>query len=188
MQSRRFLVLLAASAALFAGAAEAQPAGRTLEELRTEAQARADRNAYPLIGLKPGDVREALSRLKSLDRDEWAASWSEIGDRYMAHGQPLDAWRYYSFARWPQPNSPGKEKAYAKALEAFLAYARRYDPPVHVVRAAFDATEVVGLLRVPRGTSAAPLVIAISGLDSRKEENIERFAPFVDRGIAVLAL
>src|SRR5438128_12581980 len=87
---------------------------RTLEELKAEAQARADRNAYPLIGLKPGEVREALARLKSLDRDEWAASWSEIGDRYMAQGQPLDAWRYYSFARWPQPNSPGKQKAYEK--------------------------------------------------------------------------
>src|SRR3954469_11808568 len=128
-----------AAAALFPAAIWAQPAARSLDELKAEAQARADRNAYPLIGLKPADVREALSHLKTLDRDEWAASWSEIGDRYMAQGQPLDAWRYYSFARWPQPNSPGKEKAYAKALEAFLAYARRYDPPVQVVRAPYEA-------------------------------------------------
>src|SRR4051812_8836070 len=188
MQSRRFLVLLAACAALFAGAAEAQPAGRTLEELRTEAQARADRNAYPLIGLKPGEVREALARLKSLDRDEWAASWSEIGDRYVSNGQFLEAWRYYSFARWPQPDSPGKQRAYEKALDAFLQYARRYDPPVQVVHAAYEGSDVVALLRVPKGAQPAPLVIAISGLDSRKEENIERFASFVDRGIAVLAL
>lgn len=41
---------------------------RTLEELKAEAQARADRNGYPLIGLKPDEVREALSRLKSLAR------------------------------------------------------------------------------------------------------------------------
>src|SRR5436305_15319776 len=80
--------------------AGAQPISRSLEELKAEAQARADRNAYPLIGLKPGDVREALGRLKSLDGDEWAASWSMIGDRYLANGQPLDAWRYYSSARW----------------------------------------------------------------------------------------
>ena len=35
--------------------------------------ARAERNAYPLIGLKPAEVREAVAKLKSTDRDEWAA-------------------------------------------------------------------------------------------------------------------
>src|ERR1041385_5094291 len=62
----------------------AAQSGRTLEELKAETQARADRYAYPLIGLKADEVREALGRLTSLDRDEWAASWSQIGDRYMA--------------------------------------------------------------------------------------------------------
>ncbi len=183
---RKLLLVLVAFAA--ASLAHAQPAGRTLDELRAEAQARADRNAYPLIGLKPDEVREALGRLHSLDRDEWAASWSEIGDRYMARGQPLEAWRYYSFARWPQPNSPGKQRAYEKALAAFLEYAKRYDPPVQPVKATYRGGEVVGLLRVPKAPQPVPLVIAISGLDSRKEENVERFAPFVDRGIAILAL
>jgi len=49
---------------------------RTLDELKAETQARADRNGYPLTGLKPADVREALARINSLDRDEWAAAWS----------------------------------------------------------------------------------------------------------------
>src|SRR5207244_7519151 len=101
---------------------------RTLEELKAETQARADRNGYPLIGLKPDEVREALTRLKSLDPDEWAASWSVIGDRYMAKADAaassspaqadkeyLAAWHYYSFARWPVPNSSGKAKAYDRA-------------------------------------------------------------------------
>jgi len=101
--------------------------GRTLEELKAETQARADRNAYPLIGLKAGEVREALARLKSLDRDEWAASWSELGDRYMAQKDFHQAWLYYSFARWPVPNSPGKQRAYEKALElATLEPERRF--------------------------------------------------------------
>ena len=178
---------LAALACATFAVALAQPAGRTLEELKAEAQARADRNAYPLIGLKPAEVREALGRLKSLDPDEWAASWSEIGDRYMAAGDYASAWRYYSFARWPQPTSPGKQRAYSKALEAYLAYAKRLDPPVEVVRADYEGHEVVGYLRIPK-TGPAPLIVAISGLDSRKEENIERFAPLVDRGVAVLVL
>jgi pimeloyl-ACP methyl ester carboxylesterase len=181
--------LCAAVAAGVALAAHAQPAARTLEELKAEAQARADRNAYPLIGLKADEVREALARLQTLDRDEWAASWSAIGDRYAARGDYEGAWRYYSFARWPQPNSAGKQRAYEKALEAYLAYAKRYDPPLEVVRIPYQGSDVVGLLRMPKNaTGAVALVIAISGLDSRKEENIERFGPFVERGIAVLAL
>ena len=163
--------------------------GRTLEELKAETQARADRNAYPLIGLKADEVREALSRLTSLDRDEWAASWSQLGDRYMAKKDFHQAWLYYSFARWPVPNSPGKQRAYEKALEAYLAYAKRLDPPLEVVRVPHEGSEIVGYLRMPKGAiSAAPFIVAIAGLDSRKEEMVERFSPFVERGFGILAL
>ena len=181
-------VLLAASvAATVAMRSEAQ-SGRTLEELKAEAQARADRNAYPLIGLKPEEVREALARLTSLDRDEWAASWSRIGERYMAKKDFHQAWLYYSFARWPVPNSPGKQRAYDKALEAYLAYAKKYDPPLEVLRVPYEGSEVVGYVRMPKGARRVPFVVAIAGLDSRKEEMIERFGPLAERGIGVLAL
>ena len=181
-------VLLAASvAATVAMRSEAQ-SGRTLEELKAEAQARADRNAYPLIGLKPEEVREALARLTSLDRDEWAASWSQIGERYMAKKDFHQAWLYYSFARWPVPNSPGKQRAYDKALEAYLAYAKKYDPPLEVLRVPYEGSEVVGYVRMPKGARRVPFVVAIAGLDSRKEEMIERFGPLAERGIGVLAL
>jgi len=162
--------------------------GRTLEDLKAEAIARADRNAYPLIGLKPADVREAMGRLKTLDRDEWAASWSAIGDRYMKDKDFHQAWLVYSFARWPVPNSPGKQRAYEKALEAWLAHAKRFDPPVEMFRVPFEGKEVVGYVRIPKSAKPVPLIVAISGLDSRKEEMVERFAPLVARGIAVLAL
>jgi pimeloyl-ACP methyl ester carboxylesterase len=180
-------VLIVLSAAPFAARAE-DAQGRTLEELKAEAIARADRNAYPLIGLKPADVREALGRLKTLDRDEWAASWSAIGDRYMKEKDFHQAWLVYSFARWPVPNSAGKQRAYEKALEAWLASAKRLDPPVEVLKVPFEGKEVIGYVRIPKGARPAPLVVAISGLDSRKEEMVERFEPLVARGIAVLAL
>ena len=181
-----FVVLFSALSAL-APNTHAQ-SGRTLEELKAEAQARADRNAYPLIGLKPEEVREALGRLTSLDRDEWAASWSQIGERYMAKKDFHQAWLYYSFARWPVPNSPGKQRAYDKALEAYLAYAKKYDPPLEVLRVPYEGSEVVGYVRMPKGARHVPFVIAIAGLDSRKEEMIERFGPLAERGIGVLAL
>jgi esterase FrsA len=183
-------ILAAVVAAMFAAVASLALAqsGRTLEELKAETQARADRNAYPLIGLKPDEVREALGRLTSLDRDEWAASWSQLGDRYMAKKDYHQAWLYYSFARWPVPNSPGKQRAYEKALDAYREYAKKYDPPLEVLRLPYEGSEVIGYLRAPKNARAVPLVVAIAGLDSRKEEMVERFGPLAERGIAVLAL
>jgi pimeloyl-ACP methyl ester carboxylesterase len=185
MAWRSFAVLFLSLLAAFAADAQS---GRSLDELKAEAQARADRNAYPLIGLKAAEVREALARLKSLDGDDWAAAWTPLGERYMAKQDFRQAWLYYSFARWPVPNSPGKQKAYEKALEAYLQYAKKYAPALEVIRVPFEGAEVVAYLRVPKSQAAVPLVVAIAGLDSRKEEMVERFAPLAERGVAVLAL
>ena len=173
---------------------------RTLDELKVETQARANRGAFPLEGLKPDDVREALGRLKSLDRDEWAASWSIIGDRYMDKARSelsaspaeadhdfLEAWRYYNFARWPVEISPGKKKAYEHALEAYLAHGRLLDPPLEVVHIPFEGKEIVGYLQMPKGGKPAPIVFAINGLDSRKEEMAEKFRPMLDYGVGYFA-
>src|SRR5882724_13260565 len=152
-------------------------APRTLAELKTEVQERADRNAYPVSQLEPAEVREALGALKTLDRDEWAAAWSAIGDRHMAQARkavsnPAEAskhykyaFEYYLFARFPLENSPGKEKAYAKALEAFAAYAKIPYPPIETVRIPFEGKEIVGYLRLPINVRPAPLVLTIGGLD-----------------------
>jgi esterase FrsA len=181
---------------------EAQIApARTLDELKAETQARADRNAYPLAGLKPDDVREALSHINSLDRDEWAKAWSDVAHRYMsrADGEAasdakqaaadyMQAWRLYSFARWPVPNSPGKEQAYRDALTAFRKASQFLNPPLEVVRIPFEGKEIVGYLRLPKDARPAPLVFMISALDSRKEDSLERGADYLDRGVAVFAV
>jgi esterase FrsA len=198
----RACLVAAATLALWQAAALAQIApARTIEELKTETQARADRNAYPLTGLKPTDVRTALSNIATLDRDEWAAAWSSVAVIYGARAAAaesagrireaqedyLQAWRLYSFARWPTPNSPGKQRAYEKALEAFQGYARHLDPPPEVVRIPFEGKEIVGLLRLPKGARSVPLVLTISALDSRKEDNVERGEAFIRRGIATFS-
>ena len=181
---------------------EAQVApSRTLDELKTETQARADGNAYPLTGLKPDDVREALSHINSLDRDEWAKAWSDVALRYMsrADGEAasdtkqaasdyMAAWRIYSFARWPVPNSAGKEQAYAQALTAFRKAAQFLNPPLETVRIPFEGKEIVGYLRLPKDVRPAPLVFMISALDSRKEDSLERGADYLERGLAVFAV
>jgi esterase FrsA len=175
---------------------------RTLDEIKAEAIHRAENGMYPLIGLDPADVREAFASIKTRDKDEWAAAFMAVADRYMAEAKQLEAsdpakanadyiraWRLYSFGRWPIPASPGKQRSYAKALEAFRAHARFLDPPLEVVRIPFEASEIIGYLRLPKNAKGpVPLVIAVNGLDSRKEDLSESFSAILPYGIGFLAV
>jgi len=175
---------------------------RTLDEIKTEAIHRAENGMYPLIGLDPADVKEAFASIHTKDKDEWAAAFMKVGDRYANEAKSLEAsdpakananyvraWRIYSFGRWPVPVSPGKQKAYAKALEAFLAHTKFLDPPLQVVHIPFEGKEIVGYLRLPKDAKGpVPLVIAVNGLDSRKEDLSESFAGILPFGIGFLAV
>jgi esterase FrsA len=173
---------------------------RTIDEIKVEAQARAERKNYPLIGLDPADVRDALSGIKTRDADEWAANWSAVADRYVAKAEAatsaddkrasyLRAWRLYYFAQWPVASSPGKKAAYQKALDAFVKSAQSFDPPLEVVRIAFEGKEIVGYLRLPPGASTpVPLVLAVSGLDSRKETMADSYNALIEHGIGFFAV
>jgi pimeloyl-ACP methyl ester carboxylesterase len=175
---------------------------RTIDEIKVEAQARAERRNYPLIGLDPADVRDALAGIKTRDADEWAANWGAVADRYIAKADAatsaedkranyLRAWRLYYFAQWPVASSPGKKAAYQKALDAFVKSTQSFDPPLEVVRIPFEGKEIVGYLRLPRGAAAAtpaPLVLAVSGLDSRKETMADSYNAIVDQGVGFFAV
>ena len=198
------LVLLAAVGCMLlkADMVYAQQKERTLDEIKTEALKRAESGMYPLIGLDPGDIREAFASIKTTDNDEWAAGFSAVADKYMNEAKALQAsdpaksdadyiraWRLYSFGRWPVPSSPGKKKAYAEALEAFLAHAKMMDPPLEVVRIPFEGSEIFGYLRLPKNAKGpVPVVIAISGLDSRKEDLSENFGAVLPYGIGFMGL
>ena len=201
--ARNAWLLGAVSGFLLAGISSAQQRQeRTLDEIKVEAVQRAENGMYPLIGLDAGDVREAFKAVNSKDKDEWAAAFMGVADRYMAEGKLLEksdppkanadfarAWRLYSFGRWPIPASPGKQRSYEKALEAFLAHARFWDPPLEVVRIPFEGSEIVGYLRLPKSANGpVPLVIAVNGLDSRKEDLAESFAAILPFGVGFLAV
>jgi len=155
-RTRSSLILPFFVIALIAGASLAQPDERTLDEIKTEAIHRAENGIYPLIGLDPSDVREALASVKTRDKDEWADAFMRVADRYMAAAKAAEAkdpatanadyvraWRLYSFGRWPIPASPKKQQSYAKAIEAFLAHARFWDPPLEVVHIPFEGSEII---------------------------------------------
>ena len=200
--SHEALVLLSA-VFLFAGNVFSQERQeRTLDEIKTEAIKRAENGMYPLIGLDPNDVREAFSHINTKDKDEWAAAFMGVADEYMNEAKALEktdptranadyirAWRLYSFGRWPIPASPGKQRSYEKAIEAFLAHARFWDPPLEVVHIPFEGKEIIGYLRLPKdGKGPVPLVIAVNGLDSRKEDLSESFSTILPFGIGFLAV
>lgn len=177
------------------------PPQRTLAELKAECLLRAERNAYPLIGLGVEVVAAALDRIRTLGPDEWGEAWMAFGDPIVREAESLveidqvaadqlylKAWRIYSFGRWPVPSSPSKQRAYAKALSAFRQHARLMDPPLKVVRLPFEHSEITGYMQLPAAHEPVPIVIAISGLDSRKEDVAERFGWLVPNGIGYFAV
>ena len=175
---------------------------RTIDEIKVEAVRRAEVGQYPLIGLDPADVKEAFESVHTSDKDEWAAGFMRVADRYFNEAKALEksdpakanadyirAWRLYSFGRWPIPSSPGKQRSYEKALEAFLDHARFYDPPLEIVKIPFEGKEIIGYLRLPKNAQGpVPLVIAVNGLDSRKEDLTESFSAILPFGIGYLAV
>jgi esterase FrsA len=198
----RLIALTLAAVMIPVAASPQERRERTIEEIRTEAIRRAGVGQYPLIGLDPGDVKEAFESIHTADKDEWAAGFMRVADRYFNQAKSLEstdptkanadyirAWRLYSFGRWPIPASPGKQRSYEKALEAFLAHARFMDPPLQVVRIPFEGKEIIAYLRLPKNAKGpVPLVIAVNGLDSRKEDLTESFSAILPFGIGYLAV
>ncbi len=191
------IVFLAAISA----AAQMAPT-RTWEELKQETQRRVDKNLTPVGGLKSEDAREALSNIHSLDRDEWAAAWSAIGERYEKRAKSEEAaknndaarddyfwaFRYYTAARWPVPNSPGKQKAYQNALAAFRNYGKYLDPPIEQIHIPFEGKDIPGYIRLPKVSGPAPIIFMINGTDSRKEDEIQGRDSLFRSGIGVVAV
>ena len=113
----------------------------------------------------------------------------EKSDPAKANADYIRAWRIYSFGRWPIPASPGKQRSYEKALAAFLAHAKFLDPPLEIVHIPFEGKEIIGYLRLPKDAKGpVPLVIAVNGLDSRKEDLTESFSAILPFGIGYLAV
>jgi esterase FrsA len=199
---RLLIILVAVTVTISSAAFSQQRAERTIDEIKTEAVRRAEVGQYPLIGLDPGDVKEAFASIHTKDKDQWAAAFMGVADRYMNEARSLEktdpvkanadyirAWRLYSFGRWPIPASAGKQRSYEKAIEAFLAHARFWDPPLEIVRIPFEGKEIIGYLRLPKNANApVPLVLAVNGLDSRKEDLSESFSAILPFGIGFLAV
>lgn len=176
---------------------------RSWEELRDEVQGRADAQRYPLTGMTPDDVREALANTGSLDREAWAAGWSAVGDRYRAHAEKqadsdpetagenfLTAWRFHGFAAWPTQNTPGKKAAFDAAMDDFRRFAERAAPAIERIQVPFEGHQVTFYLQLPEDTPRpVPVLLSYGGLDSYKEYIVERYGPdYLANGFGYAAL
>jgi len=203
VSARKFSAVSLSFALFFSIVASAQQRPeRTIEEIKVESVRRAQLGIYPLIGLDPADVTEAFQYIKTRDKDEWAEGFMKVAARYFNEAKSLEAtdpkkadadyiraWHLYSFGRWPIPASPKKQESYEKAIQAFLAHAKFYDPPLEIVHIPFEGKEITGYLRLPKNAKGpVPLVIAVNGLDSRKEDLAESFGAILPFGIGYLAV
>lgn len=162
---------------------------------------------YPFDYTTYEDNERVLTSLTSFDREAWARAYcdaaqpfeerareaEQAGDRSAAKDNYLHAYGLYRMARFPAPNSPAKKAAYRKSQETYLTAARFFDVPVERVEMPFagrpgEGKTVVGYLRRPPSSVAAPVLLIWGGIDTFKEDVTGMVEPLLASNIATLAM
>ncbi|HEX9443581.1 MAG TPA: alpha/beta fold hydrolase [Candidatus Binatia bacterium] len=175
-------------------------APRTLAEIKDDIRDRVGKRA-PFLHADKAEAEAALARLDNIESESWAAAWSDPAERWeekaraeekrgdaaAAKDAYLKAYGYYGIARHPFPNSPGKERAYAKTRAMYLAASRHFDIPLECVSIPFEPKPIVGHLRLPKKLPA-PMILHWGGIDNWKEERFTFAEVFVKEGWGCLVL
>lgn len=172
---------------------------RTLEELQQDTVKRITAGGYPGRGVRPQDAARAMAALTSLDPEEWAKVWMDVGDRVVDEAQvALDrdtkrdlfksAYATYTMGRFPTISTPGKQASYEKAISAYMRYAALLPQTLEVVRIPFEGAEIIGYLRKPDGNGPFPLMVQCGGLDYWKENVADEALSYLPHGLCVFAM
>jgi dienelactone hydrolase len=175
---------------------------RSLDEVKAEFMRRAGRFS-PFEDIKREDAERVMTALTSLDKDEWAREWCEIGFGYEeqadararagAAGAALAELYMHGFdacrvGRYPTPNSPGKLEAYRASLRMFRKAAKYFDPPLEVIELPFGDKTLIGYLQRPPGSARPPVVLHWGGVDGWKEDRLRIAEAIMDAGLASLSI
>jgi dienelactone hydrolase len=174
----------------------------TLDEIKQEVLRRSGKRLQPFSHVHQEDVEKIVARLGSLDRDHWAALWSEMGLSYEKNGDELEkagdgkkageafylAYDYCRIGRYPCPSTTGKREAYRHSLRMFRKAAKTFDVPLEVVELPFKGGKLVGYLQIPPGAKSPPVVIHWGGVDGYKEDRQRPNAMLHPMGIATLVI
>ena len=139
----------------------------------------------------------------SLERwDDWCAAWSkraslheELGRTSLEEGYRLTAGEhlvraaiYYHFAKFVfVQDVPQMKAAHMKAVQCYADALPFLRPAGERVSIPFEGKTLFGVLRKPL-KERCPVLVMAPGLDSTKEELHAYETPFLDRGIAILAI
>jgi len=116
----------------------------------------------------------------------WAAAWTPSGSVYdkrakseaaakdtsAARDDYFMAFRYYTAARWPVPNSIGQDRKPIRTLNCIRNYGRFSILPFEIVHIPFEARNS-RLKSGSKDVRPAPVVFMINGTDSRKEDEVQ---------------
>jgi len=146
---------------------------RSLGDVKKEVMRRAGRS-NPFDGVRPADAEQVLKSITSLNRDEWAKAWCDIGVAYEAKGDelakegasPKEVGELYNLAfnncmvgRYPVASTAGKKDAYRHSVRIFRKAAVYFEVPLQIVEIPFEGKKLVGYLQIPAGTVKPPVVI-----------------------------
>jgi pimeloyl-ACP methyl ester carboxylesterase len=175
---------------------------RPLEEVKAETIRRAGK-LNPLEGIHPEDGVAVANALESLDRDEWAAQWSKLGERADADAEKLEksggevklvrdlyllAFNYFRIARYPCPISDATQTAYERSLASFRRAAKYFDPPLEIVEIPCEGRKLIGYLQVPRNIPRPRVLMHWGGVDGWKEDRTKAHPLMHEAGFAAFAV
>jgi len=180
---------------------------KTLTEVKELLLERVTKQLHPMVGTREDDVRRACNLLQNLEPDHWTQVWTEIARPYQEEAQKqaglsnfgeaeqnyLLAHNYYFVGRFSSPDTPSRQVAYRSAVTSYQKAAGFFQPPMEKVAIPFagrdnEGKEIPAYLRIPSKVQKPPLLILCGGLDEYKEEVHVYTLPFLELGIATLAL
>ncbi|MGB6455296.1 MAG: alpha/beta hydrolase [Streptosporangiaceae bacterium] len=136
------------------------------------------------------------------DYEQWCAAWCERaeghierGDEALAAGRSrtagdayLRAGLFYHWASFMFSHDQGQFRAALGGMErAWEKAAPHLDPPMEILTVPFEHMTLNGYLRIPAGANRPPVVLALPGADSTKEELYNLGDYIVQRGMAFAA-
>ena len=175
---------------------------RPLEEVKAETIRRAGK-INPLDGIHAEDGAVVANALKSVDRDEWAAEWSKLGERAYANAEKIEtggvdkrqvrdfyllAFNYFRIARYPCPVSEATQKAYQRSLVSFRRAAQYFDPPLEIVEIPCEGQKLIGYLQIPRNIPRPRVLMHWGGVDGWKEDRTKAHPLMHEAGFAAFAI
>jgi pimeloyl-ACP methyl ester carboxylesterase len=186
---------------------KSQPENQTLEGAQEYLRHHLEMKRHPLRLIDTDAAASTIDALTGIDPVSWSETWLATASEFATSAQQArdagdaeaarDAWwQAYKFAflgRYPVPDHPAKDAAYAKAREYFLKSVSFHEPPVERVEVPFEGRPGEGstvsfYLARPKDESNPPVVVLWLGIDAWKEEAFVYSEQFLRRGIATVMM